>query len=176
MSAPEPIAVPALAALLTHRATNDLVALLQATPDDKLAWTPENTGRSVLEQAKECAIVHYIWAVIIRERGLPIEMPPEFTAFAEQAINSRESAIAALQTTTNALVAAIQSVAPEETGVAVRVDMMSDRKVALAECCLYPYWHTVYHEGQVNYLQTLYGDTKDRHKYHMDGEGEPAAS
>lgn len=28
----------------------------------------------------------------------------------------------------------------------------------IAECCFHPYWNMVYHQGQISYIQTLYGD------------------
>ena len=33
----------------------------------------------------------------------------------------------------------------------------------LANCRMHAYWYMVYHERQINYVQTLYGDTEEHY-------------
>lgn len=42
---------------------------------------------------------------------------------------------------------------------------MSNRKQrhSAEACCLHACWNMVYHEGQINYIQTLYGDTEEHY-------------
>ena len=57
---------------------------------------------------------------------------------------------------------AIKDVPDEETGNKVSV---WSGTMLLAECFLYSYWHMVYHEGQINLIQTCYGDQESYHNY-----------
>lgn len=167
----DPVSVQALAATLTHQVSGDILMALHNTPDDRLQWRPNlpgAIGRSVFEQIAECALVNAVWTLTIRQRGLPsTPSDPDFLTSVNQ-INeatTKASLESVLSNITARLVEAIKGVQNRELGTIVRVDAESGGALALAQCCFYPYWHMVYHEGQINYVQLLYGDGTDRHHY-----------
>jgi hypothetical protein len=53
---------------------------------------------------------------------------------------------------------AIQSVSEDQTAEEIQTPWGG---YSLARCCLHAYWNMVYHEGQINYIQTLYGDFEE---------------
>ena len=58
------------------------------------------------------------------------------------------------------LVAAILAISDEDTADVIATPW---EEYSVADCCLHAYWNMVYHEGQINYIQTLYGDTDEHY-------------
>ncbi|MBC8135577.1 MAG: DinB family protein [Fibrella sp.] len=162
--------VPATAALLTRRASDDLLTLLRNIPDDRLSWKPADSTRTVIEQLQECATVNQNWAIAIRERGFSVGSPDsaELRAFMDAFMGTRESCAETIERSTSALIVAINGVSEEETGRRINIDTIKPGTITLAEACFYSYWHMSYHEGQINLLQSIYGDNAHHHGYHVE--------
>jgi uncharacterized damage-inducible protein DinB len=93
------------------------------------------------------------WATILQARAyvrLPAE---ELATFSE--LTTRERALAKLRETTAALVTAILAVTDDQLETEFETPW---GPYSLADGCLHAYWNMGYHEGQINYIQTLYGD------------------
>ncbi len=149
--------VQTLAVTLTRRAARALVAAVEATPDDRLAWQPLDQGHSILQQVNDCALANLNWALILKNRTYG-RLPHAFEDVAEMGITTREAALARLRETTDQLVAAIDSVGDDEVARVLAVPLEDGVDLTLAEACLHAYWNMVYHEGQIRYIQILYGD------------------
>lgn len=158
-----------LAALMTDRASADLTAAALAVPAERLGWKPAESVRStVMDQLFECTVVSTIWAAVIACRGVSEDSkPPAYLDLlnmqAEGKLDTLTPMLAALEQSTHALTAAIRALPEDQTGTVVSV---WHGTMPLSECCFYAYWHLVYHEGQINYLQMLYGDQAHYHVYH----------
>jgi hypothetical protein len=168
-----------LAALMTERASADVTAAALAVPAARLTWKPSDAARStVMSQVFECAVVNTLWAAVVANRGIGKDiMPPAYLKLRDaQAAGSLDTwvpMLAALEQSTLALASAIRALPEDETGTVVPV---WEGTMPLSECCFYAYWHLAYHEGQINYLQTLYGDQGNYHAYHMNADAEPRAA
>lgn len=171
--------LPHLAALMTERASADVIAAALAVPAERLTWKPSEPVRStVMSQLFECAVVNTLWAVVVAQRGIDKDvMPPAYLDLRDaQSAGKLDTLIpmlAALEQSTLTLTQAIRGLPEDETGTVVPV---WDGTMPLSECCFYAYWHLVYHEGQINYLQTLYGDQANYHAYHMNPDTDPSAA
>jgi len=129
-----------------------------AVPEDKLTWKPLDTGRSVLSQIAECAVVTGFTAHILNSRVMP---PFDNEAYAQQtgALDTLDKALAALHASSEALVAAIEAFPTEELDTKISLPWFPEPQ-PFAQVMFVCYWNNLYHVGQVSYIQTLYGDTE----------------
>jgi glutathione S-transferase len=102
------------------------------------------------------------WAATIRNRTFTLvaaEVIEQTRAIFRQEIESGsyggEAVKAKLLEATQELAEAILAVPDADLANEIQVDTET---YLLADCFLHPYWNMVYHEGQINYIQTLYGD------------------
>jgi hypothetical protein len=58
------------------------------------------------------------------------------------------------------LVSAIESIPDDVTADTIETEW---GPYSLADCCIHAYWNMAYHEGQINYIQTLYGDNDEHY-------------
>jgi hypothetical protein len=140
--------------------TRDVGAGLERTfvamPADKQTWKPLDNGRSALEQIAECAVINGWSAQVFRDRAVP---PFDGEAFggACAALDTADKAVAALRANTETLVAAIGSTPDDALQTQVQFPW-DESPCSLADAVLVAYWNMTYHIGQINYIQTLYGD------------------
>lgn len=146
-----------LAVTLTRRAEQSLAAALEATPSDYLTWQPMDQGDSVLKQVIDCALANLKWAQILNNHTYS-RLPRAFGEVALIALTTREAAIARLQETTDLLVEAIEAVEDDQVARMLAIPSEDGVDLTVAEACLHAYWNMVYHEGQISYIQTLYGN------------------
>lgn len=130
-------------------------------PDDRIAWQPVtdgNKGRDALDQALECAYLNE-WVAKGYKTG---EMPPiDWDDYKVQtdARRSKSACLAWLQSSTEALASAIAGFPADKIGDEVSDPIHDGKTTTWADFAIdLFYWNTVYHEGQVNYIQVLYGD------------------
>lgn len=148
------VTIQALASELTREIAETLIAVAAATPDDKLNWQPLDNGRSIVEQLVECTLANRKWTSILRTR-----------AYADIGQAVAEKAYGEL-TPWNRVAARLRETAAD---LATEIEAVPDADLAqlldtpwgpysLARSCMHAYWNMTYHEGQINYIQTLYGD------------------
>jgi len=151
--------VPQIAASRTQRAVTDLIAAAQSTQPDKVTWVPLGEARTILDQLTECAIANLKWRNILQTRQYA-NVSEEAWEHTVAACTTLPDTLARLEQSGAELVAAILAVAEEETADEIPTPW---GPYSLADCCLHAYWNMVYHEGQINYVQTLYGDTDEHY-------------
>jgi hypothetical protein len=139
-------------------ALHDAVAKM---PDDRIGWHPEtesNKGRDALDQALECAYLNEWVAKGYKTREMP---PIDWDDYKVQtdARRNKSACIAWLKSSTEELANAIAAFPADKIGDAVNDPVHGGKATTWADFAIdLFYWNTVYHEGQVNYIQVLYGD------------------
>ncbi|HLK57038.1 MAG TPA: hypothetical protein VKU00_10760 [Chthonomonadaceae bacterium] len=139
-------------------ALHDAVAKM---PDDRIGWHPvteNNTGRDALDQALECAYLNEWVAQAYRTHEMPSINWDDYKAETEKRRN-KAACLAWLKSSTEALASAIESFPEQQLGAATIDPIHNGKPTTWADFAIdLFYWNTVYHEGQVNYIQVLYGD------------------
>lgn len=129
-------------------------------PADKLDWKPLDSGRSVLDQARELAKCPD-WAIELCTNG------PEGD-HSEEAMAASKAEMAAWATVAECekvyeekavrLYEMIRSFPTDRLEETMMLPYDGGREFTYKEMLGYPMWNAMYHQGQINYIQTLYGD------------------
>lgn len=147
---------------LTESGNRDFLRSVRATAEDKLEWKALDEGRTVLGMAQECAQSALWFAIMLEKRtGTPFPMDDYPKMQAERAAWSLDDCERIMQENTERLAAATRAT-PDEDLEQVLTLPWGDIKASLADIMAYHYWNVTYHLGQVNFIQTLYGD-KEMH-------------
>jgi hypothetical protein len=152
--------VPATLAKLVRASGANLYKAASKMPEDRLVWhpTPETTpGRDALDQVAECAILNG-WAAGILASKTP--SAPDWDAYKAALATLKESGsvLSAFKENTEALAAAAEALPEGEYGDTIPHPVYDNTQITWAEFVMFFYWNNVYHEGQINYIQVLYGD------------------
>ena len=133
------------------------IADLTAIPDDKIGVSPMGEARSPLHFSAECA--GFNGMLVSALKGEAIVMPDDAGKEAFYAsIDTKEKAIAAIETSTAALVDALGTVSDE--ALLVEIPMYWGGSMPLYKFAHVAISHMAYHDGQLNYIQSLFGDTE----------------
>ncbi|WP_395145371.1 hypothetical protein [Armatimonas sp.] len=152
------------AARMTEKLARDLVLALKATPLEKLDWKPEGLGRSIVDQLTECVGANVKWTCIFQERAYRNPTEAEWEASTDGLITP-EALAERLIASADTLATALRAL--DGTFVAMQIPGTSR---TWAEACFHPYWNMAYHEGQLAFIQTLYGDTEEHADSGPSGE------
>jgi hypothetical protein len=139
----------------TERMTEALAHFIDSTQADRLDWQPPSEGsepcRSAYHQISECVQVNRRFAALLR--GEP--MPSGSLQTTEIAFGSPQEAQEQLLASGRELASAIRAL-PDD-GLAR--EFPHPRGVMRGEnFILMAYRNMAYHAGQINFIQTLYGD------------------
>lgn len=151
----------ALIRKLNVEATAGLFRAARAVSAERLHWKPAETARDALDIARECALSP-TWATeLLRTRVMP-----EFTesTMAEyqakkDAIPDLDAAEALASVNVAALNDAIGEFPDEEIESTMKLPFGPNPDWPFYDVMLIHVWNCHYHTGQLNYIQTLYGDT-----------------
>lgn len=137
-----------------------MVALLRATPEDKLGWKPSPSSRSILEIVAHSA--HAMGNIHVQLSGTPFPVPTSKEAnvvFLEHdsAFTSREQVEAYLEEKCQGYVDFLGTLQPED------LSRMLTLPFGLGEAPMAYFMtmgsvHTMGHIAQIEYVQTMYGD------------------
>lgn len=120
---------------------------------DKAAWSPLDKGRTALNQVAECALMTGACIGIIQAKAVPAFDWEAFGKAQAELEANPEALLAALTTNTDGLIAAIEGLSAEDA--ATEITMPWGATYTLAGLADVNYWNNTYHEGQINYIQTL---------------------
>ena len=120
---------------------------------DKAAWSPLDKGRTALNQVAECALMTGACIGIIQAKAVPAFDWEAFGKAQAELEANPEALLAALATNTDGLIAAIEGLSAEDA--ATEITMPWGATYTLAGLADVNYWNNTYHEGQINYIQTL---------------------
>jgi len=138
------------AARFAEQSGVEMLLTLARTPDEKLEWKAEPTARSVMDFVKECAVHCDEWAQILEDFAWPEQFKTRVGA-----ITNREEAVHEMQGSVGRLAAAIRAVPDDKTDQAVKAPW---QEAPIGFWMTYAAGHNQYHIGQMNFIQTLYGD------------------
>jgi hypothetical protein len=124
---------------------------LEKTPDDRLAWSPGSEARTPLQLAGTVAGFIGFMTHITREGTMP-----ERTGEQPPAPETREAAQAAVAGSLNAAIAAVESLS--EADLLKQVPVPWGGTIPCGEFIRFLPSVLNYFQGQLNYLQTIYGD------------------
>lgn len=126
-------------------------------PSDKLGASPMGTARTPLEFSAEVAgFNRYVASVL---QGQTVTRTPEERDAYVKSIDSFEKAKQAVDSSVELLADAVAGL--DEEGMIREVTTPWEETVTayrLASMCL---MHMMYHDGQINYIQSLYGDSEN---------------
>lgn len=140
-------------ATATKKIANDLIEVIDKLPEDKRGWSPNDKGRTALDQAAECAILNGVIAEIIATRAWVASFNMEsFASDKAQLAQDWTTLKALLLENAAKVVAAIEATPDEALDIEIAIPW---GKRTLAEVLGYPYWNMAYHEGQTTYIGTI---------------------
>ena len=146
---------------LLQSGQDGLTRTFGAVPDDKLNWKPLDNGRTALdlygEAAQTCAMV----TRLLQSKGEQKPSPEMFRQMAgERADWTKDVALAAMNSNAAALYEALDSVSEEELAMPVTMPMGGGMTMPLGAWVMMAYRTFIARFAQINYIQTLYGDTE----------------
>lgn len=146
-----------------QRAVNGMEFFLRNfayVPDDKLNWTPTPTSKSALRIAAHTALYAGRFAEMIRSRQLP--QPENLEEWLAQrdaeeiAVTTREDMEKAFREGTSQVLEALDTLSPED--VELTLESGQGWSAPMTWLMGLPGWHATLHAGQIDYLQTCWGD------------------
>lgn len=150
-------ATQAIAAKLTLDVAKSIKPFIDATPADKAGWKPLEQGRSILELVQECAVVNAWFAEMLRTGSVPNLDTAAYEA-ACAALDTIEKAGAALEANTATLAAVIEAFPDEK--LEEELVFPWGMKTTCGHALFTAQGHMSYHQGQIAYIQVLYGDAE----------------
>jgi uncharacterized damage-inducible protein DinB len=137
-----------------NRSAAEALGKAAAELGDKITWRPLDKGRNALDQVLECAGFARLGTHIFTHGTVPPMDQSVFEQFHAEH-GTPEKALAVLQSATDEFARAIEALPAEKQQNKVTLPFGGGMEKTLVEVALMNYWNTVYHEGQVNYIQTL---------------------
>lgn len=142
-----------------ERMKGRLITDLLAVPEEKRNVSPGGAARTPLLVAAECGLINAL--ITARLTGGP---PPEHIAIDQRdpflvTLGDTEAVLAYIDEQTNALYAAIRATDP--TTWEEMIELLPSRpSMSRFDLALLPATHFAYHDGQLNFVHLLDGDTK----------------
>lgn len=129
-------------------------------PEDMLTWSPAPTAKSALRIAAHTGLYMSRFAGMIRDRKLPqvdnLEAWLAQRNAEETAITTREEVEQAFRSGTEEVLTALDGLTAED--VEGSLDSGQGWSMSMKFLMNLPGWHTSVHLGQIDYLQTCWGD------------------
>ena len=148
----------------TTKASRDAFKAAKAVPADKQEWKPLDLGRSVLDQCRELAKTPD-WAYDIIAGEKEPDWSAEGMAQQQKEMSTWTTVEQCEQECNKRLERYFNLVRgfPDEKLTTTKwLPYDGGRDFTVMEMMEYPRWNYGYHEGQIAYIQTLYGD-KEMH-------------
>ena len=143
-----------------NAATKAFFDAVRKVPADKLEWKPGEDARNVLSIAKEVALSTG-WPMGLLTPGAKLDFTPEVMAEHEKqlnALNNLEDCEAKAQAGVSALNSAVANIPDEHLDQTAHLPFGESHDWPIYEVAGVYAWNARYHTGQINYIQTLYGD------------------
>ena len=141
----------------TEQACHFLIRDLAATADDQVNQGPGGDARTAAHIIAECALTNGAIAAYVRGEEIK-RLPPDERKAHLASFDTKEKALLYLTEQTDLLLAAIEAADPDWL---CEIDEgffgKPQTRFSIAE---FPAIHMMYHDGQLNYIHTLHGDTK----------------
>ena len=146
----------------TSKSAAEAFKYAKQVPADKLDWKPLDAGRSVLDICREMAMCASWSTMILSGQGFP-EFSEEGMAEMKKMQEGWTTAEACEEVCNKNLddfFAAVKSFPDSKLGDTFTLPFDGGQTINMRENMAYPSWNFMYHQGQIAYIQTLYGDNK----------------
>jgi hypothetical protein len=146
------------AATATVEAAKEAFTYAKKIPADKLNWVPAGQARCALDLCRELAMTP-TWGVESIE-DKPMDFSEEAMAKMKEE-QSKWTTVEQCEAECNKRLEKLVEVykaIPDETLQAKRSLPFGNKEFTVAEMMEYARWNFAYHQGQLAYIQTLYGD------------------
>ncbi len=153
--------IQSIAVLRLRHSRIAFITAFEEMPAEKQAWKPtlsDNSGRSARQLLEECTLTNLTFAEMLRS-GVEPDLGWEDAISKLSAIESG-ALIEQFRAGNEALETVIEAMSDDHLGETF-LWPWAERQVSFAEFVFVPAWHLDYHAGQINYIQTLYGDWDD---------------
>jgi hypothetical protein len=140
----------------TDRAYNNLVNDLNALDEERASGSPNAALRPAIKVVAECGVVNGTLAELLKAGSAATPSPDERAAYFAS-ITTRAEALAELEKGTQKLYAAIDGVTADRWGETVQTML---GPMTLLTAAGFAAQHMMYHDGQLNYIHLLHGDTE----------------
>ena len=127
-------------------------------PADKFSGSPMGVARSPQDFTAECIGYNKFAASTMRGETYPQRSPEDRAAFIAS-LDTPEKALSALEASVDALKSAVNGL--DEKGLCETVTAPWGAQMSKYRMALSATSHMFYHEGQVTYIQALYGDNEN---------------
>lgn len=147
----------------SRAALTNVLKAVRGMPEDKLTWKPLDMGRSALEQLQEVA-QSPLWAVGLL-KTMKFEADPERyekMRIEREGWTTVDECEKFAWQNAELMFEAIRCFPSDRLGEAVHLPFRGGMDMTAYQIMSLMIWNATYHEGQICYIQTLYGD-KDMH-------------
>ncbi len=142
-----------------NRAITNLYAAARKMSDEQLRWSPLELGRTALSQLQECAMAPVLQSTMMAPETRANPDPKLFRKLMVEGgrLKTLEECEAATHANTARWAETLRSLSEEDLQAVVSTPWGEELPVS-AIATMHA-WNMIYHLGQINYIQTLYGDT-----------------
>ncbi|HLO98827.1 MAG TPA: DinB family protein [Fimbriimonas sp.] len=149
-----------LAKLTAEQGMDMFLRNFSHVPDDKLHWKVTPTAKSALHIAAHTALYNHKFAKMIREKKVPVvgnldEWLAQQSAD-EEAITSRAEMERVFRAGLAEVLEALDTLTEED--VSLEIDSGQGWSMSMGFLMRLPGWHATLHLGQIDFLQTCWGD------------------
>jgi uncharacterized damage-inducible protein DinB len=141
----------------TVKSMESLFRNVRAMPDDKLMWKVEGKGRTVIDQLQECATSPHTFIRFLNNE----EVGPKLW----ESLKEQQAAWITIdmceehaKKNTGELLDLIGDFPEESLYDKVTLPFGDGYETTYADVMSYQNWHFAYHDAQISFIQTLYGD------------------
>jgi len=141
------------------RAKGRITAALATTPDDKINWSPAATARTPVQLVAHAALGTVLVHDMLQSKPFGYASPADYdakTRIAEKEYTTRDQALGVLEQTSTAYFAWLDTLTPELVASTIQLPFGA---YPMAAAITFPADHLRNHAGQIEYLQTTWGDT-----------------
>jgi len=146
-----------VAIMLTEDAMNLMIQTAHSMPEENFRWQPLESGRTAWDQVAECVQVADWMSRIIAEKSASF-LTPEFVAqqkLVRPDLGSMDELEKHLRERYGRFFEVIRSQTDDDLN---RDVLLRGCDVKVHRILFFPMRNMYYHFGQINYIQTLYGD------------------
>ncbi len=122
-------------------------------PFDKIPWSPLGHGRTTLDQLQECANAPDLYLTYL-EPGYQ----PSSTSIEEALALQKSWDVDQCEAHTRAMTSRLNKAILALDDLTVSRSMPWGQEMTMKQIASLHLWNLTYHLGQINYIQTLYGD------------------
>jgi hypothetical protein len=146
---------------LTRSLGDALFQSARAMPPEKLDWKPLDAGRSAIEMLQECAGSPTFVPDVLRGEGATAGAETAKQVRKERATwRTLDECESAYRANVEPALAAIRDYPDDQMDALLAMPFAPGLEWPATHIIMDMYWNMTYHLGQINYIQTLYGDKK----------------